>query len=141
MGDVTYREAMDTGAPAREREIGERRLDHILVGAAFIVVGMAVLADNADWLHLSVAARIGPFVLLGLGFVYLAVPGVVNGQRRSRRTAIWLLGIGAWGLVSEFRLLGLNYATSWPLLIITAGIGSVAKALEAPAAPRRVGEN
>ena len=52
--------------------------------------------------------------------------------------AVWLLFLGAWGLVNEHRLLGLHYGHSWPVLLIGAGALIVWRAMDpAPPAPVR----
>ena len=112
----------------------------VLFGAALILVGLAFLADQADLIHVTLSERMWPFILLFFGLVRLFVPGYRHGRRRPRRGAVWLLSIGIYGLVSEYRLFGLDYATSWPLLIVAAGLNMVLKSFEAPCA-RRVRES
>ncbi len=52
--------------------------------------------------------------------------------------AVWLLFLGAWGLVNEYRLFGLHYGHSWPVLLIGAGALIVWRAMDpAPPAPVR----
>jgi hypothetical protein len=34
---------------------------------------------------------------------------------------LWLVGVGCWMLVSQLHVFGLDYHTSWPLLIILSG--------------------
>ena len=119
------------------RESGD---GHVLLGVALILVGLAFLADQADLLHVTISERMWPFIPLFFGLVRLSAPGYQHGRRRPRRGAVWFLSIGIYGLVSEYRLFGLDYATSWPLLVVAAGLNMVLKSFEAPCA-RRVREN
>jgi hypothetical protein len=43
------------------------------------------------------------------------------------------VGVGLWGLISETRVFGFGYSTSWPLLVILAGVAIVWRAMEQPA--------
>ena len=127
---------METNTPAAapvERQDGN---GHVLVGAALILIGLAFLADQADWLEFSISARLWPLALILFGVARLLAPG-----KRPRRTAVWLFAIGIWGLISEFEWFGLGYATSWPLLIVAAGLNIVLKSLEPPCQSRPAREN
>ena len=114
---------------------------HVAIGAAIILIGLAFFGAQADWWDFRISARFWPFILLFMGAARMVWPRVRQGHRPSRRGGLWLLMIGAWGLISEFRLLGLHYGTSWPLLIVAAGINMVWRALEEPCANRPVREN
>ena len=133
-GAIPYGYGMETNPPAvsREQEHGDGQ---VLFGAALVLVGLAFLADQADWLRFSISARFWPFVLLFFGVARLIAP-----RRRPRRTAVWLLSIGMWGVISEFRWFGLSFATSWPLLVVAAGLNMVLKSLEPPCQRRAVRE-
>ena len=119
------------------REQGD---DHIVLGAALILLGLAFLADQADLIHIALSERIWPFIPLVCGLMRLLAPGYANGRRRPRRGGVWLLSIGLYGLISQYRWFGLDYSTSWPLLIVAAGLNMVLKSFEAPCA-RPVREN
>ena len=47
------------------------------------------------------------------------------------------MGVGGWAWASENHLFGLEFGTSWPLLIILAGVLVVWQALGEPAPSRR----
>jgi hypothetical protein len=119
------------------RESGD---GHVLLGAALILLGLAFLADQADVIHVTISERMWPFIPLFFGLVRLFAPGYRHGRRRPRRGAVWLLSIGLYGLVSQYRLFGLDYSTSWPLLIVAVGLNMVLKSFDAPCA-RAVREN
>jgi hypothetical protein len=121
-------------------ERGEPRHDtRVLLGLAIVLVGVAMLVQRNDaWgIHLHIGWW--PFLLILLGLVRMLVPAEHRG-RRSRRTGFWLLAVGAWGLISEMELFGLDYSTSWPLLLIALGINIVWKSVGAPP-DRRIQEH
>src|SRR5258708_27610201 len=45
-----------------------------------------------------------------------------RGRRRSRSGGLWLIGVGAWMLISQLHLWGLGYGNSWPLFIVLSGL-------------------
>lgn len=114
-----------------EREEGSDG-GRIIVGVVIIALGTALLIDRtglAD-IHLDIG-RYWPLILIAMGLARFVDPPRRAG-RRSRRSGGWLLWVGLWGLVSEFHVLGLDYATSWPLLVIGVGIGMVWRAFGEP---------
>jgi hypothetical protein len=123
---------LETETPPARNDTHDDGDAHILHGAVLILIGLAFLADTADWMHVTLSVRFWPFIPLFFGVARLLVPGYSKGRRRSRRSAVWLLSIAAYGFISEYGLFGLDYSTSWPLLIIVAGLNMVLKSLEAP---------
>ena len=94
----------------------------VLVGLAIILVGLGFLAHRLDVWHVHLSLRMWPLVLLIMGGAK-----VID---RNARSGLFLIYIGLWGLVSEFRLFGLGYESSWPLLIIGVGLNTVWRAVE-----------
>jgi len=47
-----------------------------------------------------------------------------------RRSGVWLIVVGLWGLVNEWRVFGLTYGTSWPLLVMASGALMVWRSLD-----------
>lgn len=107
------------------------------VGAAFgglivLGVGVAMLLDSTGALEVRAGRLIGPFVLITLGSVRLLNGRVfewTSGDARSWRPGrsggmggFWLIGVGLWLLVSQTHLFGLDFGTSWPLIVILAGV-------------------
>jgi hypothetical protein len=43
---------------------------------------------------------------------------------------MWLLFVGGWGLLNEYRLFGIHYGHSWPILLIGAGVLMVWRAMD-----------
>ncbi len=60
----------------------------------------------------------------------LAPPAPRSGQQTSRWTGVWFVYLGLWFFVNEYRVWGFWYDTSWPLLIVGAGIGMIWRAIE-----------
>ena len=59
----------------------------------------------------------------GLVLVTIGTVRMAEGWRRRRGLAgVWLIAIGGWLLISEAHLWGLNHDTSWPLLLVIAGL-------------------
>jgi hypothetical protein len=105
----------------------------ILIGVLIIVAGLMMLADQSGIAGGHLSGRIWPLFLIGFGVVRLAAPPRHRRRRRSRIAGAWFVFLGVWFLVNEFHLYGLDYHTSWPLLIVGAGIAMVWRALEHPA--------
>jgi hypothetical protein len=120
---------MDMDAPSRSTNHGQ-----VMVGIVLMAAGLLLLIDRMDLAEIYLTRRTWPLLPLGLGLLQLVDPPSERGGRRSRRSAVWLLGVGAWGLANEFHLYGLGYRNSWPLLIVLAGVNMVWRATgDAPA--------
>ena len=102
----------------------------ILVGLIFIFVGLALLTDRIGWSGIHVSSRYWPVLLIVYGCVRLLTPGKHPGRRRAAWTGAWFIYLGLWFFVNEFHLFGLSYGTSWPLLIVWAGVRMVSCAIE-----------
>ena len=109
----------------------ETHKGRVFAGLIIIAVGVMLLADRIGISGIHLSGRYWPLLLVAFGFVRLFDPPTRrNGARRSRWTGVWFIYLGFWGLVSEFHILGLDYNTSWPLLIVGAGLGIVWRAFE-----------
>ena len=105
----------------------------VVAGLIIIAAGVAMLVDRIGILGIHLSGRYWPLLLMAFGFMRLLDPPARrNGRRRSRWTGAWFVYLGLWGFVSEFHVLGLDYNTSWPLLIVGAGIGIIWRAFEDP---------
>jgi hypothetical protein len=110
-----------------------------IVGGAFLLVlGGTMFLDRTGLTDISFGRLIGPASLIILGTLVLVENGgfvcgrretlpdgthKMNVRRRGGLTGgLWLLGVGCWMLVSQLHLFGLDYHTSWPLLIVLSGI-------------------
>jgi hypothetical protein len=109
----------------------------VFTGILIILVGATLLMDRMDIGKVAISHHHWPLLLLALGAARILWPG----RRRSRLSAAWLLYVGCWGLVNELHLFGLDYDTSWPLMIVGAGLATVWRALDpAPPQPRAMRE-
>lgn len=102
----------------------------VLLGLVFILLGLSMMSYRLDVWEIHLSRHFWPVILVVLGLVKLIDPPLDKHQRRSRRSGMWLIYVGAWGLISEFELFGFDYHTSWPLLIIGAGLNIVWRAFE-----------
>ena len=117
----------------------------IAAGGILLLFGVMMLLSHADMVPFNVGRLAAPIVLIALGTTIVLergalVAGRVDGRPRRRGdpwSGLWLVGVGIWMLVSETRLFGLSYATSWPLLVILSGIMMVARGLTCSCAARR----
>jgi hypothetical protein len=109
----------------------------VAAGGILLAVGAAMLLDTTGAVDVRMGRLIAPLVLISLGavmmlekrgFVYGRRERAADGEVRARvRTrggpgGFWLIGIGAWMMVSQMHLFGLNYNNSWPLFIILTGV-------------------
>ena len=101
----------------------------IVFGVVVIVVGLTMLLDRTGLLPVDTAWRLWPFVLLAIGLARVTGP-VRDGCPGGRASGVVFLLLGIWGLVSEFRLFGFDYRSSWPLLMIAIGLGIVWRSLD-----------
>jgi hypothetical protein len=112
----------------------------VLLGLALIVLGLGFLLHRLDLWHIHLSARYWPFILIFIGAARLLYGPFRTRRGRTRRGGVWMINIGLWGLISEFQLFGLDYGTSWPLLIVAVGLNIVWRSLEEPRS-RKIQEN
>jgi hypothetical protein len=124
-----------------EMQAPQRNNGRIVAGLAVILAGLAMLSDRMGFRDLHLSGRYWPLILVALGVLRLSDRTRPDGSRRSARSGVWLLFVGAWGLVSEFGLFEFDFGNSWPLLIIGAGALIVWHAFENPPARGPVRES
>jgi LiaI-LiaF-like transmembrane region len=116
---------------------GGLRPGAIVGGAFLLVLGGAMFLERSGFAGISAGHIIGPacLIILGMltligdgGFVYGRRERLPDGATRMKLRkrggltgGLWLVGVGCWMLVSQLHLFGLDYHTSWPLLIILSG--------------------
>jgi len=125
---------MDTAPDDRPASHGR-----ILIGALVIAAGALMYIDRHELAPIHFTSRLWPLVPLGLGLLRVIDPPVQRDGRRGRRSGAWLVFIGCWGLLNEFHAYDFSYGTSWPLVVIFAGVMMVWRAIDAPA-PRVRGD-
>jgi hypothetical protein len=108
----------------------------IAAGVILFAAGTAMYLDTAGVVDINFRHLFVPLLLITLGTAMLdrgpiacghrASAAVDSGQRRRRRGGatggIWLIGVGAWMLVSQNHIFGLTFHNSWPLFIVLSGI-------------------
>jgi hypothetical protein len=82
-----------------------------------ILVGMLFLLERFDYLSIGDVWRLWPLIFIVIGVLQLVRP---EGRR-----SIFLLLLGIWFLVNTYELWGLDWADSWPVLIIFIGASFV----------------
>src|SRR5206468_6342739 len=103
-----------------------------------LIVGGAMLLQTAGWIHVPAGRLIAPLMLMLFGALSLvekgsadvidADGGTAEASRRRphhhRRVSggLWMIGIGVWMLVSQEHFFGLDFHTSWPLLLVLSGL-------------------
>jgi hypothetical protein len=92
----------------------------LFVGVILMVVGTAMLLEQTTF-H-GIDRRWWPLVLLALGSLQIAVVSRPGHERGAWRPGAWMLFVALWGFANEYHFLGLDYAISWPLLIIGGGL-------------------
>lgn len=108
----------------------------VVVGLAIMLLGVSFLFQRLDMWHIHLSGRLWPLFPLFFGIARF-LDGPQQGRRgRYRRSGMWMIYVGIWGLLTEFHVWGLDYDTSWPLLIIAAGINMVWKSFECSRAGR-----
>ena len=123
---------MDMGT--KDQSPRSLRFGTVVAGLIMLALGATLLVDPSGvmWFHTA------PLVLIALGtsMVLGRTPRPdsdpdpdVNDKVRSsgcERTnytgGLWLIGIGAWMLVSQNHLWGLSFETSWPLFLVFMGL-------------------
>lgn len=92
----------------------------ILFGLIVMLVGIMFMADRLDWMGFRLNVPLWPWLLVLLGVARIGEGG--SEGRSLSRSGMWLMAVGAWGLVTEYRLLGTSYGRTWPLLVVIAGV-------------------
>jgi hypothetical protein len=105
-------------------------IERVTFGLIVMIGGVLLLLDRAGAVDIVVSTRWWPPPVLALGLARFIGPGMrTDGRPRSRAGGFWLVYIGFWGLANEYRTFGLEYATSWPLLMVGGGLSIVWDAL------------
>ena len=125
---------MDSTGAAERPRISQTK---IVFGLVVMTIGLLLLLDQMSWAGVHWNVPIWPWILIVIGISKLSDrPLDDRGLRRGRRSAVWLIFIGAWGLLNEYRLFGIHYGDSWPILVIGAGVLMVWRSIDSPSCDR-----
>ena len=97
-------------------------------GILLLVLGAGMMLDTTGIADIRTGRLVAPLVLVAMGVASLLSEKTCGSHRRGGRrgrnsfAGLWMIGIGAWMLVSQTHLFGLTFGTSWPLLVILTGI-------------------
>ena len=123
---------MDTPTSDRPAQHGR-----IILGMFLMAAGLLMLIERLGVADVRLTSNMWPLFPLTLGLFRLIDPPLDHdGRQRSRRSGVWLAGIGGWGLINEFHLQGFDYQHSWPLVIVAAGIMMVWNAADRATSPQ-----
>jgi hypothetical protein len=103
----------------------------VIFGLVVMLLGAVMLADRMDWANVHMNVPVWPLFLIFLGLARLRDPRIDSrGRVRFNRVGLWLMFVGVWGLLNEYRLFDVHYRHSWPVLVIGAGILVVWQAVD-----------
>ncbi|HEV7922927.1 MAG TPA: DUF5668 domain-containing protein [Thermoanaerobaculia bacterium] len=90
-----------------------RRIDAngLFWGLLLILVGTAFLADRYDLIDVH---RYWPMFLIALGVSRIL-------SNKQPWGGVWLVLVGLWCQAAVLHVLGMNFGSSWPLLLIALG--------------------
>lgn len=98
------------------RHRSERPIGRLVAGMILIVLGLGFTLENLGILDLDIDSfwRFWPLLLIVIGVTKML-------SRAERAAGLWVLGIGVWLQVVMLGLWGLDWKTSWPVLLILIG--------------------
>jgi hypothetical protein len=109
----------------------------VVFGLAVMLLGGMLLADRFSWWGMQAHMPLWPWILILLGIAKLSGAG----RHPISRVGWWLIAVGAWGVVTEFRILGFGFHRGWPLLIVIVGVFLIWRAIDPPASHERGGRS
>lgn len=96
------------------------------IGIVLISLGVFLLFAQLGYFPMGYALQFWPLILIVLGFIKIVQPGTESDDRWG---GFWLVMVGLYCLVSAWRLFGLHWGNSWPLMIIAAGLMTIVKTI------------
>jgi hypothetical protein len=120
---------MEMQGPPDKGSVSQAR---VVFGLVVMLIGATLLIERLDWLWgFDFDLHLWPLILIVLGLARLTDPKVdADGLPRVNRSGVWLMFVGFWGLLNEYRWFGLYYDRSWPLLVMGAGAMVVWRAMD-----------
>lgn len=121
---------------ASQERFDSRLTPQALVGAAIVVYGLILTANNLGWTSAREVLRYWPVVLAGVGWVVLKRATDRNGQIGGGT----LMALGLW--LTAARLFGWHVRLSdlWPILVVAIGASILARAISGARDPETRGE-
>lgn len=118
-----------------KEELSGPRWSSLVGGIILIVFGGLFLVDTLDLADFRSAIRdYWPLIIVAVG-----VPKLFDRERRGG--GIWLIAVGIWLQISNLGLFGLDWSSSWPILLILVGAGMILHAIvDAASGEREQGE-
>jgi hypothetical protein len=105
----------------------KRARDMLGWGLLIMTIGIVRLTEGAIEFRTA-----WPLFILTIAAAHFWHPELTKDGRRSRAGAVFLLFVALWGMVTVHHLYGLDYSTSWPLLLIGGGVMIVWRSVERP---------
>jgi hypothetical protein len=102
-----------------------RKIDTAAMGAGLVLVtiGSLMLVERYSVLEFGdLVRRFWPLALILIG-----IPKLI--RRATVWNGLWLITVGTWLQLIQFRFLGMTYRNSWPLLLIAIGAGMIVRAM------------
>jgi hypothetical protein len=101
----------------------------LALGVVILIVGASFFADGQDWTGFRINVPLWPWIIVLIGMAKLG-EWRASGRPYPNRAAIALLFFGVWGLVNEYRILGVSYDRTWPIALAAFGMFLVWRSLD-----------
>jgi len=101
------------------------------VAAGFIVLalGVLMLLDRHNPFGVHTMRFFPGLAVMAIGLSQMACGRDRHRHRHGGFNSVWLVIVGAWLIASEANVMGLTFRTSWPALIVAAGLMIVLREL------------
>lgn len=101
----------------------QNKMGYLVSGIVLVILGVLFLLDRFD------VADFGD-VIRNWWPLFVIVPAIPKLFRRETLwSGLWMLTIGIWFQLVTLRLFGLTWSNSWPIVLIAAGAGMIARTL------------
>ena len=112
-----------------------RCVNQVVAGLLVIALGLVLFAQRQAG-AIGASLHLWPLFPIVIGLARFSSPDIhPAGCRPQHRSGLWLMMVGVWGLINEYHVAGFTYGTSWPLLVVAAGILLVWRSFDMPAVP------
>ncbi len=121
---------------ARTRRRLHNRAESSFFGLVLVALGVMFLAHQSRWLTLEWLNTGWGLIVVGLGIVRIVT------ARDAHRigSGVTMALLGAWFWVAATGWMGLGWSNSWPLALVAAGAGILARGLANIFLPDQYGE-